>query len=73
MPFADAAFANCRDLVCVTATDTAPLCGAHFNSGVRSYSAIPGTRTTMRRWAFGFLSLRSPAALRASTSVSSRS
>ncbi|PGF17004.1 tRNA (guanine(26)-N(2))-dimethyltransferase [Natrinema sp. CBA1119] len=41
MPFADAAFANCRDLVCVTATDTAPLCGAHFNSGVRSYSAIP--------------------------------
>lgn len=41
IPFADAAFANCRDLVCVTATDTAPLCGAHFNSGVRSYSAIP--------------------------------
>ncbi|ELZ04112.1 tRNA (guanine(26)-N(2))-dimethyltransferase [Natrialba aegyptia] len=41
MPFADAAFANCRDLVCITATDTAPLCGAHFNSGVRSYSAVP--------------------------------
>ncbi|AGB37983.1 tRNA (guanine(26)-N(2))-dimethyltransferase [Natronococcus occultus] len=41
MPFTDAAFANCRDLVCVTATDTAPLCGAHFNSGVRSYSAVP--------------------------------
>ncbi len=41
MPFADAAFANARNLVCVTATDTAPLCGAHFNSGVRSYSAIP--------------------------------
>ena len=41
MPFADAAFAGCRDLVCVTATDTAPLCGAHFDSGVRSYSAIP--------------------------------
>ncbi|RQG87125.1 tRNA (guanine(26)-N(2))-dimethyltransferase [Natrarchaeobius halalkaliphilus] len=41
MPFADAAFGNCRDLVCVTATDTAPLCGAHFNSGVRSYSAVP--------------------------------
>ncbi|WP_265108507.1 tRNA (guanine(26)-N(2))-dimethyltransferase [Halosolutus halophilus] len=41
MPFADAAFANCRDLVCVTATDTAPLCGAHFDSGVRSYSAVP--------------------------------
>jgi len=41
MPFADAAFANTRDLVCITATDTAPLCGAHFDSGVRSYSAIP--------------------------------
>ncbi|ARS90574.1 tRNA (guanine(26)-N(2))-dimethyltransferase [Natrarchaeobaculum aegyptiacum] len=41
MPFADAAFAKCRDLVCVTATDTAPLCGAHFQSGVRSYSAVP--------------------------------
>ncbi|WP_049927944.1 tRNA (guanine(26)-N(2))-dimethyltransferase [Halopiger goleimassiliensis] len=41
MPFADAAFARCRDLVCVTATDTAPLCGAHFDSGIRSYSATP--------------------------------
>ncbi|MCF2206559.1 tRNA (guanine(26)-N(2))-dimethyltransferase [Halobacterium salinarum] len=41
MPFADAAFANARNLVCVTATDTAPLCGAHFESGVRKYSATP--------------------------------
>ncbi len=41
IPFADAAFANVRNLVCVTATDTAPLCGAHFHSGVRKYSAIP--------------------------------
>ncbi|WP_299335333.1 tRNA (guanine(26)-N(2))-dimethyltransferase [Haloplanus sp.] len=41
VPFADAAFANARDLVCVTATDTAPLCGAHFESGVRSYAAVP--------------------------------
>ncbi|WP_435359703.1 tRNA (guanine(26)-N(2))-dimethyltransferase [Haloarchaeobius sp. DFWS5] len=41
MPFADAAFANTRDLVCITATDTAPMCGAHFASGVRSYSAHP--------------------------------
>jgi tRNA (guanine26-N2/guanine27-N2)-dimethyltransferase len=41
IPFADAAFANTRDLVCVTATDTAPLCGAHFESGVRRYSAVP--------------------------------
>ena len=41
VPFADAAFANSRDMVCVTATDTAPLCGAHFESGVRSYGAVP--------------------------------
>lgn len=41
IPFADAAFANTRDLVCVTATDTAPLCGAHFESGVRKYSTVP--------------------------------
>ena len=41
IPFADAALANARDLVCVTATDTAPLCGAHFESGVRTYAAVP--------------------------------
>ena len=41
IPFADAAFANTRDLVCVTATDTAPLCGAHFHSGIRKYGAVP--------------------------------
>ncbi|MDV7350485.1 tRNA (guanine(26)-N(2))-dimethyltransferase [Halorubrum distributum] len=41
MPFADAAFANGRNLVCVTATDTAPLCGAHLNSGIRKYGAVP--------------------------------
>ncbi|MFB6081706.1 MAG: tRNA (guanine(26)-N(2))-dimethyltransferase [Halanaeroarchaeum sp.] len=41
IPFADAAFANTRDLVAVTATDTAPLCGAHFASGKRRYSAVP--------------------------------
>ncbi|MFC3477539.1 tRNA (guanine(26)-N(2))-dimethyltransferase [Halobacterium litoreum] len=41
IPFADATFANARNLVCVTATDTAPLCGAHFESGVRKYSAVP--------------------------------
>jgi tRNA (guanine26-N2/guanine27-N2)-dimethyltransferase len=41
IPFADAAFANARNLVCVTATDTAPLCGAHFESGVRKYGAVP--------------------------------
>jgi tRNA (guanine26-N2/guanine27-N2)-dimethyltransferase len=41
VPFADAAFQGARDLVCATATDTAPLCGAHFDAGVRRYSAIP--------------------------------
>jgi len=41
MPFADAAFSNTADLVCVTATDTAPLCGAHFESGKRKYSCVP--------------------------------
>ncbi len=41
IPFVDAAFQGTRNLLCVTATDTAPLCGAHFESGVRSYSAVP--------------------------------
>ena len=41
MPFADAAVAGTRNLLCVTATDTAPLCGAHFDSGVRRYSTVP--------------------------------
>jgi len=41
IPFADAALANARRLVCVTATDTAPLCGAHLNSGIRTYGAVP--------------------------------
>jgi tRNA (guanine26-N2/guanine27-N2)-dimethyltransferase len=41
IPFADAAVVGTRDLVCVTATDTAPLCGAHFESGVRTYGAVP--------------------------------
>ncbi|WP_435119364.1 tRNA (guanine(26)-N(2))-dimethyltransferase [Halolamina sp. C58] len=41
MPFADAAVAGTRKLLCVTATDTAPLCGAHFDSGVRKYDTVP--------------------------------
>jgi tRNA (guanine26-N2/guanine27-N2)-dimethyltransferase len=41
IPFVDAACQGTRNLLCVTATDTAPLCGAHFDSGVRSYSAVP--------------------------------
>ncbi|MGQ4556445.1 tRNA (guanine(26)-N(2))-dimethyltransferase [Halobellus sp. GM3] len=41
IPFVDAAVANTRSLVCVTATDTAPLCGAHQRSGIRKYSTLP--------------------------------
>ncbi|WP_254272924.1 tRNA (guanine(26)-N(2))-dimethyltransferase [Haloarcula marina] len=41
IPFADAAIQGTKGLLCVTATDTAPLCGAHFESGVRSYGAVP--------------------------------
>lgn len=41
IPFADAALSNARNLVCVTATDTAPLCGAHQQSGIRTYSTLP--------------------------------
>ncbi|WP_276273155.1 tRNA (guanine(26)-N(2))-dimethyltransferase [Haloarcula litorea] len=41
IPFADAAVQGTKGLLCVTATDTAPLCGAHFESGVRSYGAVP--------------------------------
>jgi tRNA (guanine26-N2/guanine27-N2)-dimethyltransferase len=41
IPFTDAAFDSARSLLCVTATDTAPLCGAHFRSGVRTYSTVP--------------------------------
>lgn len=41
MPFAAAAFAGTRGMCCFTATDTAPLCGAHFNAGVRRYDTVP--------------------------------
>jgi tRNA (guanine26-N2/guanine27-N2)-dimethyltransferase len=41
IPFADGALANARNMVCITATDTAPLCGAHFESGVRKYATVP--------------------------------
>jgi tRNA (guanine26-N2/guanine27-N2)-dimethyltransferase len=40
-PFVDAAVRSARQLLCVTATDTAPLCGAHFDSGVRHYGTVP--------------------------------
>ncbi len=41
IPFADAVFRSAGRFLCVTATDTAPLCGAHFESGVRRYGAVP--------------------------------
>ena len=41
VPFADAAVRCARSVLAVTATDTAPLCGAHFDSGVRTYAAVP--------------------------------
>ncbi len=41
IPFVDAAVRGTRDLLCVTATDTAPLCGAHFDAGVRRYGTVP--------------------------------
>jgi tRNA (guanine26-N2/guanine27-N2)-dimethyltransferase len=40
-PFVDAACRSTSKMLCVTATDTAPLSGAHFNAGVRRYSALP--------------------------------
>lgn len=40
-PFLDAASASVRSLLSVTATDTAPLCGAHLKAGIRKYAAVP--------------------------------
>tara|TARA_A100001037_G_scaffold306085_1_gene349095 strand:+ start:12395 stop:13498 length:1104 start_codon:yes stop_codon:yes gene_type:complete len=39
--FLDSAFRGARKLLCVTATDTAPLCGAHLQAGIRRYSSVP--------------------------------
>ncbi|AWB27612.1 tRNA (guanine(26)-N(2))-dimethyltransferase [Halococcoides cellulosivorans] len=41
MPFVDAAVRATDGVLAVTATDLAPLCGAHFRSGVRSYATVP--------------------------------
>ena len=41
MPFAESAVRASRRLLCVTATDTAPLCGAHLRSGIRKYGCVP--------------------------------
>ena len=40
-PFIDAAVKGTRRFLFVTATDTAPLCGAHMKAGVRRYFARP--------------------------------
>jgi tRNA (guanine26-N2/guanine27-N2)-dimethyltransferase len=40
-PFLDSAARSTRSLLCITATDTAPLCGAHLKSGIRKYAALP--------------------------------
>jgi len=39
--FIDAAVRGCRRFLFVTATDTAPLCGAHLRAGIRRYGALP--------------------------------
>ena len=39
--FTDAAVRGCRRFLFVTATDTAPLCGAHLKAGIRRYGAVP--------------------------------
>jgi len=40
-PFIDAGVRGCRRFLFVTATDTAPLCGAHLKAGMRRYFALP--------------------------------
>lgn len=40
-PFIDAACRSAKRFLCVTATDTAPLCGAHLKAGMRRYFARP--------------------------------
>ncbi|MEM2934181.1 MAG: tRNA (guanine(10)-N(2))-dimethyltransferase [Methanocellales archaeon] len=41
VPFLDAACKSARKLLCITATDTAPLCGSHLKAGIRNYQAFP--------------------------------
>lgn len=40
-PYLSSASRSAQSYLFVTATDTAPLCGAHFHSGVRKYMARP--------------------------------
>ena len=48
-PFIDAGIRGCRRFLLVTATDTAPLCGAHLQAGIRRYSRTPGKHRLPRR------------------------
>jgi tRNA (guanine26-N2/guanine27-N2)-dimethyltransferase len=41
VPFLDSSCSSAHKLLVVTATDTAPLCGAHENAGIRKYAAVP--------------------------------
>jgi tRNA (guanine26-N2/guanine27-N2)-dimethyltransferase len=41
-PFTDAGIRGTRRFLLLTATDTAPLCGAHLKAGIRRYFARPG-------------------------------
>ncbi|QYZ79780.1 tRNA (guanine(10)-N(2))-dimethyltransferase [Methanofollis formosanus] len=40
-PFTDSGCRSARRFLCITATDTAPLCGAHLKAGMRRYWARP--------------------------------
>ncbi|WP_148705180.1 tRNA (guanine(10)-N(2))-dimethyltransferase [Methanosarcina siciliae] len=40
-PYLDATATSAQGMLAVTATDTAPLCGAHLNSGIRKYASVP--------------------------------
>ncbi|HWQ20307.1 MAG TPA: tRNA (guanine(10)-N(2))-dimethyltransferase, partial [Methanotrichaceae archaeon] len=40
-PFISAAARSALEYLFITATDTAPLCGAHLQSGIRKYMAVP--------------------------------
>jgi tRNA (guanine26-N2/guanine27-N2)-dimethyltransferase len=40
-PFIAAASRSAQSYLFITATDTAPLCGAHLKSGIRKYMAVP--------------------------------
>lgn len=41
VPYLESAIYSVKNLLEITATDTAPLCGAHLKSGIRKYSAVP--------------------------------